>query len=273
MTPRRSRYLTVVLLGVLSACATTPTGSSVPAPSLRQELEEGRAAWFLNAASSLKLGYQQQEQLLNAGQMVRARSEKVSAARRGLLILLADGIEAGTFDDAKIAAGLQTISATAQARDPAVVQALIQLHAFLSTPERESMASTIQQGIAASASRFKKEPDQIRQRVDSVTNQVGLTAEQSAQINQEIVVNYQTYAPDLKEEADARTKQLDLLCKGFVDIYFQPTLESVVAAPELVAKSTRTIALIRQLTVILTPAQRAKVAAVIRERNNLDDPT
>src|SRR5271165_791257 len=129
---RVSQFISLVCLAAVAACATTPMGKSVPPPGLRQELDEGSAAWFFNAASALTLSYDQQAMLLKVGQTLRAESEPVQVARRELLGLLLEGISSGTFDDARLAADIQQIVAAAEARGPAVVQALTQLHGGLS---------------------------------------------------------------------------------------------------------------------------------------------
>jgi Spy/CpxP family protein refolding chaperone len=271
MTSRRiARQLILAAVAVLPAVAAAQVGSSAPPPSVRQELEEGRAAWFLNGASALKLNYEQQQVVLSAGQLVRAKSSVVARTRRKLLVLLADGIASGTFDDAKINAGLQEIIAAAKDREPAVVQALIQLHEGLTPEQCKLVVSTIQQGLATTTASFKNEQDQIRQRVASITDQVGLTPDQNKQIKSEIIDGFSAYAPELKEEVAARQKQMDAICKEFTNLYYRPSEASITAGPQLAEKTRRLIALFRKLTAILTPAQRTRVAAIVRERNNLD---
>jgi Spy/CpxP family protein refolding chaperone len=273
MTARRGSKV-VILACLVATAALAQVGSSAPPPSLRQELEEGRAAWFLNGASALKLNYAQQQVVLGAGQLVRAKSAQVAATRKRLLVLLADGIAAGTFDDAAIAKDLQDMSAAASEREPAVVQALIQLHEGLTPEQSKTVISTVRQGLAtlsSNSSAPSKVPQAlVQQRVGQITDQVGLSPAQQAQVKSDIVDAFKLYAPDLKEEQAARAAQVEAMCKDFTNLYYRPSVASVSAGSELVEKSTRLIALIKKLTGILTPAQRARAAAVVRERNNLD---
>jgi hypothetical protein len=257
------------LVVVLSACATA-IAPSMPAPSLRQELEEGRAAWFLNGASALQLSFAQQQMLIETGQLVRAQSEQVAAARRRLLAIIADAIASGTFADARINAGLEEVAAAARERQPAVVQALMRLHAGLSPAQRQSVVGSIHEAMSNRSAQFRTERDQVRQRVDSVTADVGLTPAQASQIQTQIVESYQSYAPDLRDELQARAKQLDALCQAFVGIYFEPAPSTTDAVPDLLAKSNRLIAFARTLTGILTPTQRDQVAATLRQRATID---
>jgi len=264
-----SRRLTLAALAVTAACASAPIAPSVPPPSLRQEMEEGRASWFFNAASALKLSFDQQQLLIQAGQTVRAESEAVSAARRRMIGIIADGVASGVFDDHRIDTGLAEIAAASNERLPAVAQALGQLHAGLSPDQRKSVVGSIQQALYAS-SQPKNEREQVKKRVDSVTAEAGLTAEQQQQIDAQIVNGFKKYATDLQEEVQARRKQLDALCQQFTGVYFQPSPESLSAVSDLIPKTNRLVALARALTGLLTPAQRTRVAAVLRQQSNPD---
>jgi Spy/CpxP family protein refolding chaperone len=255
-------------VAVLSACASTPVGPSVPAPGLKQEIEEGSMAWFLIAASSVTLSYDQQQLLISVRQEVTSQSAPVNAARQRLVGLVANGVESGTFDDAAIGAALQEMTAAAEARRPAVVDALVRLHAGLSPEQRKSIWQTISQGISSEAVQTKSEQEQVQRRVDSLTAGVGLTSEQRARVKSDIVDGFHQFAPVLDQEADVRRKQLGGLAQGFAGFYFQPTVENVSSAWDLEGKSKRLIAFARTLTPILTPAQRTQVAALVRERVN-----
>jgi len=81
-TKRGSQQLTLVCTLLLSLCAAEAVGPSVPTPSLKQELDEGMAAWFLVAASSVTLSYDQQDLLISVRQEVSAKSSAVNAARQ-----------------------------------------------------------------------------------------------------------------------------------------------------------------------------------------------
>jgi len=253
---------------LMSVCARAATGPSVPTPGLKQELDEGIAAWFLVAASSVTLSYDQQQLLITVRQEVSARSSLVNAARQKLVGLVADGVASGTFDDKAIAATMQAMIEAAEARGPAVVDALNRLHAGLSPEQRKSMAQTIAQGISSEAAQTKTEREQLQRRVDSLTANVGLTQDQTARVKSDILDAYKQFAPDFNEEASARQKQLGGLSQGFAGFYFQPTVENVRTAWDLEAKSKRLIAFARTLSGILNPSQRAQVAALIRERVN-----
>lgn len=252
----------------LSGCAAAPLGASAPAPSLKQELEEGSTAWFLIAASSVTLSYDQQQLLISVRQEVSSKSASVNVARERLVGLVADGVASGTFDEPAIGATLQEMTAAAEARGPAVVDALMRLYAGLNEDQRKAMAQTIAQGISSQATQTQTEKDQVQRRVDSLTVGVGLTPDQSARVKSDIVGGFHQFAPELNEEAEMRRKQLGGLAQGFAGFYFQPTVENVSAAWDLQAKSKRLIAFARTLTSILTPAQRAQVAALLRERVN-----
>jgi uncharacterized membrane protein len=265
---RGSQYVGVVCMLLLSVCATASVGPSVPTPGLKQELDEGIAAWFLTAASSVTLSYDQQNLLISVRQEVTAKSSLVNAARQKLVGLVADGVAKGTFDDQAIAATLQEMTAAAEARDPAVVDALTRLHAGLSPDQRKSMAQTIAQGISSLAAQSKTEREQLQRRVDSLTANVGLTPDQTARVKSDILDAYKQFSPELTDEAAIREKQLGGLSQGFAGFYFQPTVANVSAAWDLLPKSKRLIAFAKTLSGILNPSQRTQVAALIRERVN-----
>ena len=267
-TKRGSRYVGAVCMLLVSVCAVAAVGQSVPTPGLKQELDEGMAAWFLVAASSVTLTYDQQNLLISVRQEVSSKSTLVNAARQKLVGLVADGVANGTFDDKAIGATLEEMTAAAEARDPAVVDALTRLHAGLSPDQRKSMAQTIAQGISSLASQTKTERDQLQRRVDSLTANVGLSQDQTARVKSEILDAYKQFAPELNDEASIRQKQLGGLSQGFAGFYFQPTVANVSAAWDLLPKSKRLIAFARTLAGILNPSQRMQVAALIRERVN-----
>jgi len=247
-----------------------PIAPSVPPPSLQQQMEEGSAAWFLNAVSSLTLSFEQQQLQISVRQQVSARSELVNVARRRLVGLVADGIASGTFDDARLGAALEEILAAAEQRGPAVVEALLRLHEGLTPAQRTSVAGTVTEGISLQATQSGGEREQVQQRVNSLTAGVALTAAQSAQLKSDIIDGFAKYAPDLKEEADMRRQQLGALAQAFAGVYFQPTLANVSAGSDLEAKAKRLIAFARTLSGILASAQRIQVAAVLRERASYD---
>ena len=267
-TKRGSRYVGAVCMLLVSVCAVAAVGPSVPTPGLKQELDEGMAAWFLVAASSVTLTYDQQNLLISVRQEVSSKSTLVNAARQKLVGLVADGVANGTFDDKAIGATLEEMTAAAEARDPAVVDALTRLHAGLSPDQRKSMAQTIAQGISSLASQTKTEREQLQRRVDSLTANVGLSQDQTARVKSEILDAYKQFAPELNDEASIRQKQLGGLSQGFAGFYFQPTVANVSAAWDLLPKSKRLIAFARTLAGILNPSQRMQVAALIRERVN-----
>ena len=270
MATRGVVFFGLASLAAVAACATTPVGTSVPAPGLRQELDEGSAAWFFNATSALTLSYDQQGMLLKLSQTLRAQSEPVQVARRELLGLVVEGIASGTFDDNRIAAEIQQVVAAAEARGPAVVQALSQLYTGLTLTQRQTVASTISQGLYGQQAQAKGERDQLLQRVDGLTDGIGLTDAQAGQIRSTIIDSFHTYAPDLQEEATRRRKELGGLSQAFTTLYFEPVVANVTAAWDLQGKSQRLVAFARALTPILTPAQRQQVAARIRQRNSID---
>jgi hypothetical protein len=263
-----AQYVGVVGMLLVSVCAGAAVGPSVPTPGLKQELDEGIAAWFLVAASSVTLSYDQQQLLITVRQEVSAKSSLVNASRQKLVGLVADGVASGTFDDKAIGATLQEMTAAAEARGPAVVDALVRLHAGLSPDQRKSMAQTIAQGISSEAAQTKTEREQLQRRVDSLTANVGLTSEQTARVKSDILDAYKQFASELNEEANTRQKQLSGLSQGFAGFYFQPTVDNVASAWDLQAKSKRLIAFARTLSGILSPTQRTQVAALIRERVN-----
>jgi Spy/CpxP family protein refolding chaperone len=267
---RGSQYLGLVCAATVTACAMAPIGPSVPPPSLRQEMEEGSAAWFLNAVSSLTLSFEQQQLIISVRQEVSSRSELVNIARRRLVGLVADGIASGTFDNARLGAALEEILAAAKERAPAVVDALTRLHAALTPAQHKSVVETINEALSIQASQAGGEREELQQRVTSLTAQVGLTAAQSAQLKSDILDGFRSYALDLREEADLRRRKLGGLAQAFAGVYFAPTVADVSAASDLEAKAQRLIAFARKLSGILTAEQRARVAAALRERASWD---
>lgn len=265
-----SQSLGLACAALVSACAMAPIAPSVPPPSLQQQMEEGNAAWFLNAVSAVQLSFEQQQLQISVREQVTARSELVAIARRRLVGLVADGIASGTFDDARLGAALEEILTAAEQRGPAVIEALLRLHQGLTPAQRASVAGTVTEGISLQASQSRGEREQVQQRVNSLTASITLSEPQKAALKSDIIDAFRRYAPDLVEEADIRRQQLGKLAQAFAGTYFEPTVTSVSATSDLEAKSQRLIAFARTLSKILTPEQRVQVAAALRQRASPD---
>jgi Spy/CpxP family protein refolding chaperone len=75
---------------------------------------------------------------------LHTRMEPGTRAEQGLTAILADGLVAGTFDQAKVDAAVAQVTAAASAVHDASVDALNELHAVLTPPERAALVDKVE---------------------------------------------------------------------------------------------------------------------------------
>lgn len=191
-------------------------------------------------------------------------------AGRNTLTLLADGVAAGTFDNAKLDAAMAKQTAASAGVHAAILEALNQLHEALSPAERLALIEKVK----AHAEVWKKTQEEEHgskekeSHLGRLTEELGLTPPEVEKIS-----------AALKKDAPPKpdTAALDAHLKAFetafvAEKFDAKSLTTANAANTFISKSgtARMVRFYKIVTPLLTPEQRAKLAAHLRER--LNDP-
>jgi Spy/CpxP family protein refolding chaperone len=208
---------------------------------------------------------------------LRGRMGPARAAEKNLLAVLADGIAAGTLDQAKVDAAMAQVASAAEAVHAATVEALNQLHALLSPEERAELVEKVK----AHAEVWRKvnhdaEPGgrEGGGRLAELTKDVGLTPEQADKIAVALKSSSDGVRRHFNREAAA--KRLDAFAAGFVgDTFDAGTLRASAGADGHLAAhgSKRMVHFHQTVLPLLTPEQRTKLAGHLREHQSSPEAT
>jgi Spy/CpxP family protein refolding chaperone len=192
-------------------------------------------------------------------------------AGRTTLSLLADGVAAGTIDNAKVDAALAKQEAASAAVHTATTDAINQLHEALSPAERQALVDKVK----AHAEVWKKGTHDEEHgskekgsRLATLTDDLGLTPDQVEKISAALKKD----APP-KPDPAAFEAHLKAFEDAFVaDKFDAKSLSTAGAANAHVSKhgTARSVRFYKIVTPLLTPEQRTKLAEHLRER--LSDP-
>jgi Spy/CpxP family protein refolding chaperone len=289
----------LVLAGVaMAACeettgqSKTPAGAAsvegVPADSVAEE-ENSPAADELRAfhrhhhigfigfalLSIPSLGVSQAEQAAveRIKQDIDARFRPQRDAEAVLLNIVADGVTAGTIDVAKVDAATAKLAEVSTQMDDVTNDALNQLHATLQPPERDALVLKMQAHYMiwhkANAD-LEAQPDQEKEggHIHHMAQVLSLSPDQVQKIDA-------TFTESIKALHAARgfdTKAVDDHMSAFVasfpsDRFDAKTLTTADKANSSVAVwgAMRMVRMYEAMLPVLTPDQRTKLAALLRE--------
>ncbi len=129
----------------------TPAGTQAGEDEEGQKLVEhhrhhhGGVAMFLHMSlDSLGVSDDQRAAVTKIQEDLSAKLEPVHAAQQKVLAVLADGVAAGAVDSAKVDAAIADIDATGAAAHAATADALNQLHTVLTPPQRIALVQKLQ---------------------------------------------------------------------------------------------------------------------------------
>jgi len=223
------------------------------------------------AVDSLGVSPEKKAQIEKIQSDLHAAMKPSREASRNVLTVLADGVAAGSIDKAKVDAAVAKEDAAAAGVHAATESALDQLHEALSPAERAALVDKVQ----AHAEVWKKNTHDEEYgskdkegHLGALTEGLGLTPDQADKISAALKKD----AP-AKPDAAALDAHLKAFEEAFVaDKFDAKTLATANAANTYVAKngSARLVRFYTIVTPLLTPEQRTKLAAHLRER--LDDP-
>jgi Spy/CpxP family protein refolding chaperone len=284
----------LVLLGgvALEGCTATVVGTPVPATAassaaddddLIADLHEhsrhhhqGGVAMFLALSlDTLGVPPEKQAAITKIQSYLFARMEPARLAEQTVLTTLADGVAAGRIDKAKVDAAISQFETLSGQVHEATVDALNQLHAVLSPPERSALVDK----IWAHWSVFRDEnADYPKAGQNAHTGHLGeLTAELGLSPDQvaKITATFQDLmrdAPSVVDPTDVDT-HVKRLAEFREDVFDAKSLSNGPAASARVAGrgATAMARFYEAVDPVLVGDQRAKLAALLREHATHQD--
>jgi Spy/CpxP family protein refolding chaperone len=201
---------------------------------------------------------------------IRARMQPAHDAHAALLNLVADGVAAGSLDQAKIDAAIAKITEVSTQMDDATNDALNQLHAALSPPERAALALKVQAHymIWERANADKDaHADQEHEggQIHHLAQVLKMTPDQVQKIDAAFTA---TMASGQSFDSKAAEEHLSAFVNGFSgDQFDAKTLTTSDKANAGVTGwgATRMVKMYQVMLPILTPDQRTALAAVLRD--------
>jgi Spy/CpxP family protein refolding chaperone len=198
---------------------------------------------------------------------LRAQMAPAREAEQSLQLALADGIAAGTVDTVKVDAAIATLTKAADAAQAAGLDTLNKLHAILSPPERAALVDKVQAHWEVWRQVNHEEKPGGREpggRLAELTEEVSLTPDQVTKISAAL----QTALAGLSGKFDPTKGEahVQAFSNAFAGDSFDAKSVTSNANAHLASRGATRMALFYEtVTPLLTPAQRTKLAAELRE--------
>lgn len=247
------------------------------ADALRQFHRHHHGAGFIGFAlvSIPSLGVSQAEQasVEKIRADMQAKLQPAHDAMGVLINVVADGVAAGAMDQAKVDAAIAKITEVSQQMDDATNDALNQLHATLQPPERAALALKVQAHFMiwerANADK-EAHPDQEQAggQIEHLARVIKLTPDQVQKIDAAFTASMASFTAQRQFDAKAATDHLNAFVDGFSSDHFDAkTLTTADKANSGLAQwgSMRMVKMYEAMIPVLTPDQRAALAAVLRD--------
>lgn len=224
---------------------------------------------IFHAAHDLKLDPEQSTALDSIDASLRPPEEDARKALHALQSDLVAGIRAGKVAANEMAADYAALDAATRRRADRQAVALNGLCALLTRPQREDVALAVRARRAAHALRPPDSPDDVgsdwtRQRLDRLTDTLGLDQAQRQRTGAMLAKSALPRAEDIKARKDAENVRADLLLKAFAqDDAFDARKLDVGGSAGLSSEVLieREDEFLGHLVDLLTPAQREMLAA------------
>jgi Spy/CpxP family protein refolding chaperone len=192
---------------------------------------------------------------------LHARMEPARAAEQNLLGTLADGLAAGAVDPAKVDAAVARLTSAAAGVHDASTDALNQLHAVLTPPQRAALVDKVE----AHWSVWQRANTDENDHLTELTADLALTPDQVDKIRA-------SQAEAMKAVPRFDAQEVAAHIRSFADAFRAPAFDAkalatgAAATAQMVAWGGAHMAhLIESASPVLTPEQRGKLAAILRE--------
>ena len=256
----------------------TPAGSQAGTDEEGDKLVEhhrhhhGGVAMFLSMSlDSLGLSDSERAAVTKIQSDLWTKIEPTHAAQHDVLALLADGVAAGSVDKAKVDAAVAQVDASAAAVQAATTDALNQLHAVLSPPERVALVQKLEAHwrVWQEANAEGDQPPADKKHGDrfaSLTRDLNLTPDQIDHIRSAL------HAAPVDSAKKLDPAEVDGKLHAFGTAFTSETFDAKTvnggegANVSLPSHGIRRMARFYEAAApVFTPDQRTKVAASLRE--------
>ncbi|HEY2736000.1 MAG TPA: periplasmic heavy metal sensor [Polyangiales bacterium] len=205
---------------------------------------------------------------------LRAKMEPARVAEQTVHNLLADGIAAGSIDRAKVDAALAEVTSAAAAVHDATDDTLNQLHAALTPPQRAALVDKVEAHwdvwlrANTEPSTQSPAPHGKRDPLVALASEVGLSQDQVEKIRTQLTAADKAAEPFDPQDVIAHLRSFGNAFRA--DTFDAKTITSSSAVDARLAKygTGRMVRFYEAVASVLTPDQRAKVAAILREHAN-----
>lgn len=251
-----SLALCTAVVGGTAAAAEAPEAiHEAPATEAHSSDPHGAVQLIGEALSDVCLEPQQREQLANLGTQVESGLAGMEAARNGMMLALADQMEAGKIDRCALQPQIDALVSAREAASPTFRHGLGQLHQIL-TPEQRT------EFVDALTARIKTREDMsIRgQWLDEFAKDVGLSDEQKTEIR----ALMEKGAPGVKADIEKGKAVLEAFRGDSFDL--EKLLPSSEIPTKAAARAEKMVDMAEAIASILTPEQRRLAGAKIREK-------
>jgi Spy/CpxP family protein refolding chaperone len=265
-----SLTLALVLPGISPlACGgstATEQASAIPGASRAPVAQSthGQIKFLADALGDVPLTAAQRSEIENLASGAESRRTAVRAARRDLMLLIADEIDAGTIDSATLQPKIDAVAAAAQSVQPADRAAFERLHAVLAPDQRVAFVDAVQARIHERFGHFG-ENHPMKQWAEDLK----LNDDQRDQIRAALRQSFAS-AQGGQPRSWAGRPHPGKVLEAFKSDQF--SMDQVAPARDVgqtaTAMSQRFVDVATRVLPILTPEQRTIAAGKIRERAN-----
>jgi Spy/CpxP family protein refolding chaperone len=213
---------------------------------------------------------------------MQAKFRPAHDAEAALLNVVADGVAAGSIDQAKVDAAITKMADVSTQMDDATNEEINKLHAVLQPPERQALALKVQAHYEIWFKANAEEAAQPNQEmqgghIQHLAQILGLTPDQVQKIDAAFTQSMATaFSGKDKFDGKAAEQHMNAFISAFPgDTFDAKTLTTADKANSSVAVwgARRMVRMYQAMTPILTPDQRTKLAALLREHaNKLEAP-
>jgi Spy/CpxP family protein refolding chaperone len=272
-TPPAQSAATVTTDGTAGGSALEEDQASVELKAHHRHHHGGFAGFVLASAETIGVTPEQKAGIEKLKADFRAKVDPVRVANGAVMAVLADGVAAGSLDQAKLDAALAGVGAAAANVHGATADLLNQLHTLLRPEQRASLVDKIdahwtiwKETNAGDQAADNQKPDG---HINHLAKEIGLSPDQVAKTQAALAA----LSPAARGPFDpaAGEAHLKAFSAAFLaDPFDAKTLTTADAANKGVTGwgAARMVKFYQALTPVLTADQRAKVSATLREHAN-----
>ena len=277
--------------GGSSAQPNTPTGTTDVAPAgsvatddqddstadlsehHRHHHHGGFAMFIAMSLDSLGTTPEQDDAIKKIGADLRTKMQPAHDAEKALLLVLADGVAAGSLDQAKVDAAIAQVTSASAGVHDAVADSLNQLHGVLTPPQRVALVDKVEAHLhvwrRANSDDEPADKDAHGGHLGKLAKDLGLSSDQVEKIR----ASFKASIGGSKVHFDSAGAEAHLKAFGAAfeaDSFDAKTVTTGGPANANIASwgSTRMATLYEAATPVLTADQRTKLADQLRHHAN-----